>query len=367
MSVISNNALKAFREDVSELKVPFDKVRDEVNSKLTKGSERIAATETLYSAAANITKTLQQKYTNASNEQKEWKDVKVKLATTLLKEKVTLNVGGNRYITSLHTLTRENDTYFTEKFSQNWESELDGTDKSLFIDRNGETFTYILEYLRTDAVCDDVLMDEILRHNLMIEAKFFRLQNLVNILTEAEKTIVGKTFPNGTLLTLEQKKKLNEFYGKQDQRWTLIYKASCDGFDVNAFHTRCNNQGPTMTIVQSNTGYLFGGYTAVAWTSAGGSYMNDTTTFLFTLTNPHNIPPTKYLINPGNSGNAVYHHSGYGPYFGTGAIILSNGSNSSNSSIGFPNVYIDTTGKGSATFTGGSSFLTSEIEVFKQV
>jgi hypothetical protein len=355
------NHLNALREDVSELKVPFDKVRDEINSKLMKGSERMAATEKLYTAAANMTQTLQQKYTNASNEQKGWKDVKVKLATTLLKEKITLNVGGNRYITSLHTLTRENDTYFTEIFSKDWKSELDDVDKSIFIDRNGEIFTYILEYLRTDAVSDDVLLDEILQHNLMIEAKHFRLQNLVNVLT---KTMVENTFPNGTLLGVEHKKKLNEFYGKPEQRWELIYKASRDGFDTNAFHTRCNNQGPTFTIIQSNNGYLFGGYTAVAFTS-DCNYKNDTTAFLFTLTNPHDIAPTKYLINPANVGNAVYHHSSYGPFFGTGAISLSNSSNSSNSSIGFPNVYIDTTGKGSATFTGGSSFLTSEIEVFK--
>jgi len=261
ISVTSNNHLNALREDVSELKGPFDEVRYEIDSKLTKGSERMAATERLYSAAASMTKTLQQKYTNASNEQKEWKDVKVKLATTLLKEKITLNVGGNRYITSLHTLTREKDTLFTEKFSKDWKSELDDVDKSIFIDRNGEIFTYILEYLRTDAVSDDVLLDEILQHNLMIEAKHFRLQNLVNVLT---KTMVENTFPNGTLLGVEHTKKLNEFYGKPEQRWELIYKASRDGFDANAFHTRCNNQGPTFTIIKSNNGYLFGGYTAIA-------------------------------------------------------------------------------------------------------
>jgi hypothetical protein len=201
----------------------------------------------------------------------------------------------------------------------------------------------------------------------MIEATHFRLQNLINILIEAEETITGGNFPRSTLLTTGQKKKLNEFYGKEHQKWELIYKGSRDGFDSNAFHTRCNNQGPTMTIVLSNNNHLFGGYTSVAWTSSG-SYGNDAQAFLFTLTNPHDIPCTKYLVKPGNVGYAAYHNSGNGPTFGSGhdLYIVSN-CHSSNSSINFPSGYNDTTGKGSATFTGGSNFLTSDIEVFKQV
>jgi hypothetical protein len=91
---------------------------------LKKCSERIEATEKLYLEAAKMTKTLEEKYINATNEQKEWKDVKVKLAQTLLIGKVTLNVGGNRYTTRVDTLMRQKDTYFTGIFSQKWEFQL---------------------------------------------------------------------------------------------------------------------------------------------------------------------------------------------------------------------------------------------------
>ncbi len=209
--------------------------------------------------------------------------------------------------------------------------------------------------MRTDLVPKDELQNETLQRSVLIEAEYFRLHSLINKLD---------IFMYGTLLDSALKIKLNEFYGKQNQRWELIYKASRDGFDANAFHTRCNNQGPTMTIVLSNNNYLFEGYASVPWTSSR-SYGNDTTAFLFTLTNPHNIPPTKYFINPGNVANAVFHHSSYGPYFGSGALSLTNNSNSSKSNIGFPNVYIDTTRKGNTTFTGANTFITSDIEVFK--
>jgi len=70
-------------------------------------------------------------------------------------------------------------------------------------------------------------------------------------------------------------------------------------------------------------------------------------------------------MNPGGLAFAVFHSSSYGPYFGTGALYLSNNSNFTNSSIGFPNVYTDTTGKGHTSFTGATSFLASDIEVFQ--
>ncbi len=304
-----------------------------------------------------MTTILENKLVNASNEEKEWKDIKVKLATTSIKGKVILDVGGEKYATSVDTLTRVKDTVFTALFSKQWQLERDPDDKSIFIDRNGKIFTYILEYLRTDIVPNNVWKDETILHSVLIESQHFRLHALTDMLAG---------FSNGTLLQLEHKKKLNEFYGKMHQQWELIYKASRDGFNANAFHTRCNNKGPTMTIIQSNNNYLFGGYTSIPWTS-DNSYKNDTTAFLFTLTNPHDIPPTKYLLNPDKTGNAVNHTSSYGPTFGGGHDIhLANASNSNKSSYSnFPTAYTDTTGKGNATFTGARNFTTSDIEVFK--
>jgi hypothetical protein len=99
----------------------------------------------------------------------------------------------------------------------------------------------------------------------------------------------------------------------------------------------------------------------------GCSWKSDTTVFLFTLTNPYNIPSTEYLIKPGNVENSVYHNGAYGSTFGAGHNIqLANASNSNNSSYaGFPNRYADTTGKGNNTFTGARNFTTSDVEVSK--
>ncbi|CAF0959503.1 unnamed protein product [Adineta steineri] len=285
---------------------------------------------------------------------------------------ITLNVGGVRYITSIDILTRENDTFFAALFSGRWQLKQNPNDNSVFIDGNGELFKHILEYFRTNSISSDIMTNESLLRRLIREADYFCIENLIYILTEPERRReqerlrIENTFPNGTLLRLEHKVKLNEFYGKSTQKWELIYKATRDGFSANAFHLCCNNKGPTMTIIQSNNNYIFGGYTSASWISSE-LWQTDERAFLFTLTNPHNIPPTKYTVKPEWVRYAIHNYDRGGPIFGANFDInVSDNSNSNNSSYSnFSRSYSDTTGYGNNTFTGTKSFTTSEIEVFK--
>ena len=353
---MATTRMTALQNQITQLRNCFDGLRTDVANKLNECNTCIQSAESLCREITEMATQLEDKLANVSDEEKEWKETKVKLGMTSVKGMVILNVGGDRYTTSVDTLTRHKDTFFTALLSKQWQLECDPKDNSIFIDRNGKLFTYILEYLRTDIVLDDVMTNEILRQKLIIEAKYFCLHSLIDILTKAGD------FLNGTLLTTEHKKILNEFYGKPEQNWVLIYKASRDGFDSNAFHTRRDNQKPTMTIVRSNNNYLFGGYASEAWVPNVGSYMSDSRAFLFTLTNPHNIPPTKYLVNPQNTGKALQYHIGYGPIFGQSDIAIT--SNQSGYFF-FPADYLDSTGKGANTFTGTSNFTTLDIEVFK--
>ncbi|CAF1304017.1 unnamed protein product [Rotaria magnacalcarata] len=226
----------------------------------------------------------------------------LELVTVLKQRKFILNVGGKKYTTSIETLTRETNTFFTALFSGQCQLAIDPNDNSIFIDRNGQIFTHILEWLRT--------------------TEYFRLQGLLEIL-------VNECFPDGTLLQSHHKKILNQFYHKIYQRWELIYKGSRDGFHADAFHSRCNNKGATITIIQSDQNYIFGD----------------------------------------NDDEAVCHNSSYDPIFGKGAdISAGNGGTSRHSHYtNFPTTYSDTTEKGDTTFTGAKKFTLLEIEVFKLV
>lgn len=166
---------------------------------------------------------------------------------------------------------------------------------------------------------------------------------------------------------MEHQHILNQFCRTLNQQWQLIYRGTRDGFGEGTFISRCANQGPTITVILVDK-YLFGGYTSISWKhSKVNVWDRDPTAFLFTLTNPHQIPPTKYPIQ--STGNrAIRSCDGYGPTFGQYDICIHANSNEhQGSNSGFPNNYCDTTQMGSETFTGTTNFQTSEIEVYKQI
>lgn len=149
---------------------------------------------------------------------------------------------------------------------------------------------------------------------------------------------------------------------------SLIYSHSRDGSDSSTFHKLCENQGPTLTVIKCAKGFIFGGFTMESF-SGHDNRIRDPNVFIYTLKNPHNIPPTKYLPREDMLQYSIFSHSTYGPLFGSGNTNTDIGISGSNYFINFPNVFIDTTGKGFNTFTGsgkiGSFFPVSEVEVWK--
>lgn len=173
-------------------------------------------------------------------------------------------------------------------------------------------------------------------------------------------------FIGGTLLTREDQIQLNKFYGNENQRWNLIYKGTRDGFTIDDFHRCSDSQGATMTIIQTLDNYLFGGYTSVSWNFHQGvkSGVTDRTAFLFTLTNPHGIPATKYSVK--SSGEHALVPNAMGPTFGQYDICVYPNSNlNCQSFIKFPSYFLDSTGKGYLTFTGSTNFTTTDIEIYR--
>jgi len=161
---------------------------------------------------------------------------------------------------------------------------------------------------------------------------------------------------------------LNEFYGVPNQQWKLLYKATRDGFSASIFHQLCDDKGPTMTIIKSSGGWLFGGFTTQSWKdvyrSAGTNNKADPQAFIFTLTNPHNIPPTKFIIDKDKQQYAIWAHYDNGPSFGPDIAISDNSNINTNSYTNFPHSYKDTTGKADTLFIGSFFFSTTDIEVY---
>ena len=118
-------------------------------------------------------------------------------------------------------------------------------------------------------------------------------------------------------LTTAFKRQLEEWIGAGPKTFDLLYSISKDGCNATAFHQKCDNKGPTVTILYNAQGTVYGGYTSVNWNTArNGNYEVDATAFMFRLMYNGSLAACKFpCINP---TNALYQHSNYGPLFGSG-------------------------------------------------
>jgi len=101
-----------------------------------------------------------------------------------------------------------------------------------------------------------------------------------------------------------------------------LYVASKDGDAASDFHSACDEKGPSVIIVETTSGTVFGGYTDVSWSSKSTTYVKSSTSFLFQL----RPSMTQYPIKASEVSKAVHHNSATGPTFGSGHdfSILSN-------------------------------------------
>lgn len=72
--------------------------------------------------------------------------------------------------------------------------------------------------------------------------------------------------------------------GSSKLRLTLLYKVSRDWGSAWTFHTKCDSQGPTITVIYNNKDTVYGGYTSQSWLGAGAEFgAHDEKAFLFQI------------------------------------------------------------------------------------
>ena len=108
--------------------------------------------------------------------------------------RVELDVGGQRFVTSIETLTAGSQ-YFKSMFSGMWEA----SDSPIFIDRDPAMFALILKCLRCG--CDETVVNELItcplplnedylkvsRRELFLEVEFFQLDSIAAVLSRYYK------------------------------------------------------------------------------------------------------------------------------------------------------------------------------------
>jgi hypothetical protein len=100
-----------------------------------------------------------------------------------------------------------------------------------------------------------------------------------------------------------------------NDKWSLLYRGTRDGFGSDVFHLKCNGHSNTLTILKfKQSEFVFGGFTTVSWDSSC-ERNSDLNAFKFSLSNKDN-KPVKIKIDPNEHQSAICCHSGGGPTFG---------------------------------------------------
>ena len=92
---------------------------------------------------------------------------------------------------------------------------------------------------------------------------------------------------------------------------SLIYKATIDSDFAKAFHEKCDSHAPTLTIIKTDKGIRFGGFTTETW-NCDKECKEDDKAFLF------NLDIKKKFDIRQNAPFAIYCKSNFGPTFGEG-------------------------------------------------
>jgi hypothetical protein len=111
-----------------------------------------------------------------------------------------------------------------------------------------------------------------------------------------------------------------------DGEFSLLYRGSRDGLSGSAFHSKCDDKGCTLTIIETTDGKVFGGYSNTPWSSSC-SYSYANKAFLFELSGSGISSPCKMKLRGVSDQHAIYNDSSYGPTFGGGHAMLVQGSN----------------------------------------
>ncbi|KAK8810574.1 hypothetical protein WA158_007149 [Blastocystis sp. Blastoise] len=207
-------------------------------------------------------------------------------------------------------------------------------DNSLFMDKNYQYIEYINTYIKLGTIyIEDTKKSEINQELLEIEMSSlfgnkgkevaqhasipFQLFNGTTIISNKlmEAPLVNWINNNGKTVFMS----ICDRFSSNEKKWTLLFRASEHHYSASQFHKYCDNKGETITLIKhighNNHINIFGGYTNQSWESrqVAKYYSKE---FIFTLSNEHDIPPTKYdNLNDGKS-YGIYCDPSYGPTFG---------------------------------------------------
>ncbi len=184
---------------------------------------------------------------------------------------VEINAGGKIVAVKRSTLTQFEGTRLEAIFSGRWDKKIlrDNNDR-VFLDVNPTCFQTIVDYLNDLAISSDdnppsppsfeAETNDILKHQL----ELFGIDDKIRIVEFPESNIIK--LPTHAIVVEDWMKEV-----ESTGDFKLLYRLSRDGRDDSNFHSKCENKGPTLTVIETTGGKIIGGYTEEPWSKRGES------------------------------------------------------------------------------------------------
>ena len=155
-------------------------------------------------------------------------------------------------------------------FSGQWDKRLQRDNNGrIFLDVNPKCFQAFVDYLNDmkmsteDNPPSPPSVGEELNHILLEQAKLFGISDVLSNVGIPGSKIISHVNEANTLHGW-----LKENDSGVDLE--LLYRSSRDGLSAKDFHTKCDSKGSTITIIETECGCIFGGYSSTSWNSGGG-------------------------------------------------------------------------------------------------
>ena len=154
------------------------------------------------------------------------------------------------------------------------------------------------------------------------------------------------------------------------QAWNPAGWMAQAGIHPSEFQAGCAGRGPTVTIIKTDKGHIFGGAADKSWASAGGWVASDSA-FLFCAKCAGAAPgaaPSQLKLNGKYNQQALCHGTDFGPVFGGSSdLVIGNTPTASNTNLGY--TYTCPAGEFGSTacnnyLAGSLGFTVADYEVF---
>jgi len=146
-----------------------------------------------------------------------------------------------------------------------------------------------------------------------VDEKLDSCSVILNAVNNFRLKYIPNNFGRTTLAPAEMAEVMRLLETRSKKMGKVLYIASRDGQTSADFIRECSNQGPTVVIVETTKGALFGGYTDGDWKSSN-TFVPSSSAFLFRLRPSFKMYPVK----GGRESYATQSHSSWGPTFGGG-------------------------------------------------